>query len=286
MSGKLSWQPLLHQGHGASECLFLAKKRSSDQGRGRSGLPSASDIQMPMSAFALISSALHPAPDIPGEAGPLHDWQFANRVWSLFLNGRYDVCADYIEREHANYRLDKPPEPKEVIYSFCARIGRGRAKEVFEVLAAECEVAWGKSPVQFAALRDYFVEKFALGFLQGTHNIMAEYMKNYSEYSQVLIYQDRGVSLGEDARPSSTAFDDTKLFYGNAFEHLATYLVFPACLNNVIEGRAYDTFEKLTLKKYLALNKASKSGPFKANPKLSNISDVLNNQIRNASHHR
>lgn len=218
--------------------------------------------------------------------GPLHDWQFANRVWSLFLNGRYDVCADYIEREHANYRLDKPPEPKEVIYSFCARIGRGRAKEVFEVLAAECEVAWGKSPVQFAALRDYFVEKFVLGFLQGTHNIMAEYMKNYSEYSQVLIYQDRCVSLGEDARPSSTAFDDTKLFYGNAFEHLATYLVFPACLNNIIEGRAYDTFEKLTLKKYLALNKASKSGPFKANPKLSNISDVLNNQIRNASHHR
>lgn len=218
--------------------------------------------------------------------GPLHDWEFAKRVWSLFLNGRYDVCADYIEREHAKYRFDKPPEPKEVIYSFCARIGRGRAKEVFEALAAEGEVAWGKSPAQLEALRDYFVENFAFGFLQGTHDIMAEYMKNYSEYSQVLIYQDRAVSLGEDARPSSAAFDDTKMFYGNAFEHLATYLVFPACLNNIVEGRAYNTFEKLTLEQYLTLNNASKSGPFTANPKLSKISDVLNNQIRNASHHR
>ena len=217
--------------------------------------------------------------------GPLHDWEFANRVWSRFVNGRYDVCADYIDREHANYRFDKPPEPQEVIYSFCARIGRGRAKEVFDALVAECEVAMGKSPEQFRALREYFIASFAHDFLKGTHNIMAEYMKNFSEYSQVLIYQDSGVSLGENARPSSTSFDDTKMFYGNAFEHLATYLVFPACLNNIVEGRSYDTFEKLTLKKYLTLNKISKSGPFKSNPKLSIISCGLNSQIRNASHH-
>ena len=134
-------------------------------------------------------------------------------------------------------------------------------------------------------LRSYFLDNFSLGFLSSTLTVISEYMEHYSDFSQVLIYQDRGVSVESGFNPSSVAFKDTKMIYGNAFEHLASFLVLPACLNNVVEGRPYDTFKKLTLEKYLDLDKTSRHGPFEDNPNLAMIADVLNNQIRNASHH-
>jgi hypothetical protein len=218
--------------------------------------------------------------------GPLHDWQFASRVWSLFLNGRHDVCEAYIEREYARYRYAERPDVFQVIYAFCALIGRGQARQVFEALSTEGEVARRKSRQQLEGLRDYYIQHFAYDLLKGSYEIVTEYMKNYSEYFQVLIYIDSGVSTGDFSRPSSSAFNDTKMFYGNAFEHLTTHFVLPACLNNILQGRSYDVFEKLTLQEYLELDKASKAGPFQNNESLSEIAEGLNNKIRNASHHR
>jgi hypothetical protein len=218
--------------------------------------------------------------------GPLHDWEFASRVWSRFLSGRHDVCEAYIEREYARYHYAEQPDVFQVIYGFCARIGRGQAKQVFEALSTEGEVARGKSREHLEALRDYYVRHFAYDLMKGTYEIITEYMKNYSEYSQVLVYMDSGASLGDFSRPSSSAFDDTKMFYGNAFEHLTTHFVLPACLNNIVQGRPYHTFETLTLPQYLTSAKAAKAGPFQNNLILSKIAEGLNNKIRNASHHR
>jgi len=214
-----------------------------------------------------------------------HDWEFAKRVWSLFLNNRHDVCVDYITRQYAHYRFDEPPHPYEVIYAICARLGRQRAKEICDALREEWEKAGTVNLEQRDVLRSYFLDNFSLGFLSSTLTVISEYMEHYSDFSQVLIYQDRGVSVGSGFNPSSVAFKDTKMIYGNAFEHLASFLVLPACLNNVVEGRPYDTFKKLTLEKYLDLDKTSRHGPFEDNPNLAMIADVLNNQIRNASHH-
>lgn len=218
--------------------------------------------------------------------GPLHDWEFAGRVWSLFLNGRHDVCEAYIEREYARYRYAEQPDIFQVIYAFCALIGRGQARQVFEALSTQGEVARAKSCQHLEDFRDYYVRHFAHDLLKGSHEIASEYMKNYSEYSQVLIYMDSGASMGDLSRPSSSAFNDTKMFYGNAFEHLARHFVLPACLNNIVQGRPYDMFERLTLQEYLDLNKASKARSFQDNASLSTIAEGLNNKIRNASHHR
>ena len=217
--------------------------------------------------------------------GVAHDWKFAKTVWSLFLKGRHDVCSDYIKREHANYRFDYPPHPFVVIYAFCAKLGRRRAKDVFDVLQAE----WGKAgtvdPKQRDTLREYFLNNHALDFWRGTWSVISEYMANFSEFSQVLIYLDRGVSIGSGYNPSSSAFDSTKMLYGNAYEHLAEFLTLPACLNNIVESRPYDTFEKLSLEQYLNLDKGSRHGPLKGNSNLYKLADALDNHVRNASHH-
>ena len=218
--------------------------------------------------------------------GPLHDWEFAGRVWSLFLNRRRDVYKDYVEREYARYRYVEQPDVFQIIHAFCALIGRGKAKEVFEALSAEGEVVRKRNRRQLEELRDYYVQNFSYDLFKGSHEIVTEYMKNYSEYSQVLVYMDSGASMGDFSRPSSSAFNDTKMFYGNAFEHLTTHCVLLACLNNIVQGRSYDVFENLTLQKYLELDKASKAGSFQNNESLNKIAEGLNNKIRNASHHR
>ena len=136
-------------------------------------------------------------------------------------------------------------------------------------------------------LRDYYAQHFAHDLLNGSHEIVAEYIKHYSEYSQVFqIYLDTGASLGGSSRPSSSAFNKTKMFYGNAFEHMTTHLILAALLNNIVQGRPYDKFETLTLQNYLDLDKASRARPFRNNTSLSKITEGLNNKIRNASHHR
>lgn len=218
--------------------------------------------------------------------GVAHDWHFTKPVWSLFLKGRHDVCSDYIKREHKKYRFTELPHPFEVIYAFCARLGRRRAKEVFDQLHEEWERARTVSPKHRDALREYFLETHMVDFLYGTWTVISEYMEHFSEFSQVLIYQDRDVSIGEGLNPSSSAFDNTKMFYGNAFEHFAAFLVLPACLNNVVESRPYDTFLKLTLDEYLSLDKGRRQDSLKNNRNLSKLTDALHNQVRNASHHR
>lgn len=217
--------------------------------------------------------------------GVAHDWEFAKRVWSLFLRGEHDVYSNYIKREHANYRFDEPLHPYVVIYAFCARIGQKRAEEVFVGLQKEWEKAGTVNSKQRDALREYFLDNHALDFFSDTLTVISEYMAHFSEFSQVLIYQDRDVSVGPDSNPSSSAFDSTKMLYGNAFEHLTSFLTLPACLNNVVEARSYETFKELTLEKYLKLKKANRHRPFQNNTNLSQIADALNNQIRNASHH-
>ena len=218
--------------------------------------------------------------------GPLHDWKFAGRVWSLSINRRHDVCKDYIERKYAHYRFAEQPDVFQIIYAFCALIGRGQARQVFDALSTEGEVARGRNRQQLEALRDYYAQHFAHDLLNSSHEIVAEYMKYYSEYSQVLVYLDTGASLDGSSRPSSSAFNKTKVFYGNAFELMTTHLILAALLNNIVQGRPYDKYETLTLQNYLDLDKASRARPFRNNTSLSKITEGLNNKIRNASHHQ
>lgn len=105
-----------------------------------------------------------------------HDWEFAKRVWSLFLKGQNKVCVDYIEREYAHYRFDEPPHPYEVIYAFCAKLGRRWAKNIYDALQEEWEKAGTINTDECSALRTFFLESFAFDFLTGTHTIVSEYM--------------------------------------------------------------------------------------------------------------
>lgn len=75
------------------------------------------------------------------------------------------------------------------------------------------------------------------------------------------------------------------MFYGNAFEELSVELVLPACLNNIKNGRPYDVFAEMELKKYLTIVMQSALNPFRENAGFVLLHDEFDSTIRNASHH-
>jgi hypothetical protein len=216
---------------------------------------------------------------------PTQIWPFVKRLWSLFLNGQHQVCFDYSTREFASANFDEPPHPFGAIYAICRLLARRHGKEVFDGLTSEWQRARSLYPDQLGTLRSYFLDSYFSDFLTGSLAVVTEYMDSYSEFSQVLLHQAYEGSADLDLNASSMAFDRTKMIFGNAFEHLASYFVLPACLNNILSGRAYDTFQQLTLEKFLDLDKSGRVGPFRENPQLAPIAAMMSNQLRNASHH-
>ena len=85
---------------------------------------------------------------------------------------------------------------------------------------------------------------------------------------------------------ASSAFNKTKMFYGNAFEIMAKNVSIIACLNNIHNGREFDQFEKMNLKKYLEIDNANKINPFKTTQAFKEIVLSFDSTIRNASHHK
>lgn len=221
----------------------------------------------------------------PHPPGVTHDWEFARRVWSLFLNRRHDECSDYISRNHSQYRFSERPQPLEVIYTYCAKVGLSTANRLFYDFAHEFKVAKNNSPEALFRFVKYFVDQHFHNLLVDSYDIIREYMQNYSEFSQVLFYVETDVEIPSDSRPTSVAFDDTKMFYGNAFECLGKYLMLPACLHNLTQGRSHDVFETMTLSEYMKISKANKAKPFRNNARLGWIGTVMDNRLRNASHH-
>jgi hypothetical protein len=207
------------------------------------------------------------------------------RLWSLFLNGQHQVCFDYSTREFTYAGFDEPPHPFGAIYAACRLLARHHGKEVFDGLTSEWQRAISVYPDQINALQSYFLDSYFSDFLLGSLEIVTEYMANYSEFSQVFLHQAYLGGADLDLTASSMAFDRTKMIFGNAFEHLASYFVLPACLNNILSGRPYDTFQQLTLEKFLDLDKSGRAGPFRDNPQLAPIAAMMDNQLRNASHH-
>ena len=91
--------------------------------------------------------------------------------------------------------------------------------------------------------------------------------------------------LPKDYIASSNNFKQTKMFFGNAYEHLTSNLAILACYNNIASGRPFDKFNTMDLKKYMTINKANRANPFKDVKPFYRFADCLDSSLRNASHH-
>ena len=90
----------------------------------------------------------------------------------------------------------------------------------------------------------------------------------------------------DDKIVGSKSFEDTKLYYGQAYETLTSSFTSIASLNNILNDRKFDEFQQMTLNKYISdVEKAKRANPFKDTPEFYAFAQDLDSSLRNGSHH-
>jgi hypothetical protein len=211
------------------------------------------------------------------------EWRLLKKAWSLARNGNDKLSTKRVQE--ASTQL-YPGQQLSNLEDWVWRIATFMCQPAYEPLLVEAMQAINTVPKE-AYIPDFAKAVEDLSEDRGGRyfTIFKEFFSAYSEFGQVFFFVANGIPLPKNHHATSTDFDATKMFYGNAYEHftsLAEYLVF---LNNMISGRKFDTLQTLTLEKYRQLDKSARFGPFTTNSAFMAICSEADNQIRNASHH-
>ncbi len=174
----------------------------------------------------------------------------------------------------------------ETVFQFFSRMLAPRSSELLGPVVSELRKAHRQNPVEFFRFAEDYDRDLKAERFQGYSEIMVEFFRGYTEFNQTLVYLRNDVPLPMDVVATSTAFETSKMFYGNAFELLGSHLDLPAAINNIVSGRAYDQMKQMDIKRFRSINKASRTSFFSDNSAMSLFVAEYDSTVRNASHHR
>lgn len=172
------------------------------------------------------------------------------------------------------------------LFSFFMRFLLPNGSAWFDPLSRTLQAAYTANPTEYARFIAHYDSDLKKERFEAYTEIISEYFRNYGEFSQTLVYSRLQLELPHDAVATSSEFERTKMFYGNAFEVLGSHLDVPAALNNILSGRPFDQMNAMSLQQFRTINKASRTNCFANNADLSWLVAEYDSTIRNASHHR
>lgn len=210
-------------------------------------------------------------------------WPTVKKGWSLTANGRHDLAL----KKFAEYRpeFDEPLDLQYILFDFCREILAPAKYALFEDAAQKFKHVAQTEAQRFQSFRNHYRKEMRKANLDRYFETFKEYFSCFTDFSQTLAHMQMDLPIPSDYEVTSSNFTKTKLFYGNAYETLTRNVTVLACINNIDNGRNYDTFQSMDLKKYLTINKANRCNPFKDTPEFRRIGLCLESTIRNASHH-
>jgi hypothetical protein len=215
------------------------------------------------------------------------EWEDLKRAYSLMLNGKIELAKTITSNSADKFDYDDGLDSvNDWIFRFSYRILNPSKLSLFHNAAEYIRenVALKYQP-ELKRFKEFYIKNFYEDHLERYFEVYSEFFLHYSEYSQLLIYIKQNDTLPKDYRVSSNDFKHTKMFFGNAYEHLTSNLVILACYNNMANGRPFDKFDKMDLKSYMTIDKAKRTNPFKDTKPFYRFADCLDSTFRNASHH-
>ena len=168
---------------------------------------------------------------------------------------------------------------------FFVRILEPLGEPQFERLVNEFKRANEAHRDEFLRLREEFQHK-KWDRLDEYIDVFDHFFREYDEFNQALLYVRRSLPLPPNPYAASTNFENTKLYYGEAFEVLGSSIDILAGVNNILVGRSFEQLEHISLRKYRESDKGRRNETLKTNLVLSRLVAEYNNHLRNASHHR
>lgn len=132
----------------------------------------------------------------------------------------------------------------------------------------------------------YYKNNILLENMERYITTFSDYFRFRDHFGQLVVFS-RISSDDVDGRiVGSKNFDEIKLYYGQVYESLTSNFVILACLFNIKSGRSFDTFNSMSLNKYIKdVEKAKKHQPFKDDGDFRNFIDGVDSSLRNGSHH-
>lgn len=212
------------------------------------------------------------------------EWLDLRRSWLLNRSGKAVLVRAAIKKGGEKYYgRQAPQELSDWVFRFCLYVGGIPVEKLLNDAVSVLK------PLQntggYEALMAHYDEEMSSKRGRLYLEVMNGFFGAYTDFSQILQRVSAGLDVPPDLAVSSAQFDRTRMFYGNAFEALGSLADFLAYANNVAQGRDWDRFQSLTVKKYLALDKSARFGPFETNPPFAAFAQEADNQLRNASHH-
>jgi hypothetical protein len=211
------------------------------------------------------------------------EWRLLRKAWSLTRRGQDQLANKKITAAtELFYKSDPLTGLMDWIWRFTLFIGQPSYEAPFrDAVEAVRQILSSAEFGRFAAFYQTTVGDRGERYLE----LMKAYFDGYDDFGQVYFRVVKGMEIPPNATVGSVNFDQTRMFYGNAFEAFASSVDVLAYLNNIRLGRPFDTFAQLTQKEYLRLDKANRFDAFATFPEFAALCQERNNQIRNASHH-
>lgn len=246
-----------------------------------------------------------PKPSIPlnrasGEAGPefrdifvdlgglpraADHWKLIQKALRFHRTGQTDLRDAQLNLLWGAHRKEGDGLD-DAVFQFLGRMMSPRADALIGPPVEELRHMHRLNPSEASRLAEHYERGLMADRFQAYSDIFSEYFRGYTEFNQTLVYVRSGLSLPADAVATSSAFEQTRMFYGNAFEALGSHLDLPAAVNNIVAGRPYDQMKSMDLKQFRSLNKANRTNCFSDNAAMSWFVTEYDSTIRNASHHR
>lgn len=225
---------------------------------------------------------------IGGDSDLLEDWIIIKKAYSLHESNMVDIMHNELKKYSKFDEVHiRGPVLFSIIFDFLHRF-------LFPDLLLYYKLKKNFNDAKKKKKEFSEFKKFYNNELQSIHwknyiDIFNEYFDSFSEFNRLLLNAKIDLHPEQDTEgvfcPAN--FDDVKMYYGNAYEYITTNLTTFACINNILYGRTYDTFQTMTLKKYMTeLNKDSRLNPLKSDTSFQIFTDGINSTIRNASHHK
>ena len=213
------------------------------------------------------------------------EWAELKRAWSLSLNSKTDLSNKIIRTFFNQKGVKNTPTIREWKHGFSQKLISPYFLQFYNSAKSFIDKIKRNFSDEFEKFSTFYKDNWRLIHVEKCFNIYCEYFSNFSEYSQVILFDKNNIPIPNDSKVTSNAFETVKLFYGNAYEVYTTNIETIACLNNIYKGREFRQFESMNLSKYNKINKAKRTNPFSSTVELKHFEQCLDSSLRNASHH-
>lgn len=142
------------------------------------------------------------------------------------------------------------------------------------------------NPSEFLRMVTSLNATYSADYIDRHLSVLKDYLAGYDQFCQAWIHATKPNPTIERMSASTRELRQIKSFYANAFEQLASGLVLPACINNIEQGRSFDSFAQISLAQYITTDKARRASCIETSAHFACLFSEFESKLRNGAAHQ